>query len=188
MEGLGVNTRAFCINTDGTNGEQIFITAVTSTTFTATFASAKTAGFIIYGITPQTQEENSYVPSLFGSTTAGNNTYTNRQGYYSRRGAQVFFTVAVAGTTDAAMAGQLHITLPFTPAGTSGAYCGSCTILAVGWTLANYTQIVGAIVGGTSDVSVMATGSGQALAALSASNLGGTFNFLVSGSYITSSL
>jgi len=50
MFGIANGDYLFCINLGGTNGEIVQVTAVTSTTFTATFASTKTSSFLINGV------------------------------------------------------------------------------------------------------------------------------------------
>lgn len=47
MEGIRVGTPLVCQNADGTNFEIVTVTAITSTTFTATFASTKSANWLV---------------------------------------------------------------------------------------------------------------------------------------------
>ena len=50
MYGIANGTYLYCINLDGTNGEIVQAGSVTSTTFTATFASTKSTSFLINGV------------------------------------------------------------------------------------------------------------------------------------------
>jgi hypothetical protein len=50
MYGISNGTYLYCINLSGTNGEIVQAGSVTSTTFTATFASTKTSSFLINGV------------------------------------------------------------------------------------------------------------------------------------------
>ena len=50
MYGITLNSYVYLINANGTNGEVVQATAVTSTYFTATLTSTKTAGFLINGV------------------------------------------------------------------------------------------------------------------------------------------
>jgi hypothetical protein len=49
MEFIHIGTRLMCINTDGTGAEEVTVTAVDATTFTATFTSAKLANYLVVG-------------------------------------------------------------------------------------------------------------------------------------------
>jgi len=49
MELIHVGSRLVCQNEDGTNAEEVTVTAVDATTFTATFASAKSANYLAMG-------------------------------------------------------------------------------------------------------------------------------------------
>lgn len=50
MYGIINGTYLYCINLDGTNGEIVQASSVTSTTFVATFASTKSTAFLINGV------------------------------------------------------------------------------------------------------------------------------------------
>jgi hypothetical protein len=191
MENIRPNTRLWCINDDGTQGEQVFVTSVTSTSFTAVFTKTKNANFLVYGLNPSDQEEGMWTPTLAGSSTAGSNTYSVQTGFYSRKGNQVFVTATInVASKDAAMAGQLWINgLPFTPSVIPGQENAVCSAMASGWTAAGFTQVNGSFVQNTPYIALMITGSGSALNALSASNItGSTFYVTVSGTYLTNSI
>src|SRR6185437_15958349 len=87
MENIKVGTRLMARNADGSNTEQISITAITSTQLTATFASVKAANWVLLGITGWDEEEGTWTPVLAGATTAGANTYAaDTFGKWQRRG------------------------------------------------------------------------------------------------------
>jgi hypothetical protein len=190
MELIRPNTRLWCVNEDGTNGEQVIVKSVTATSFTAAFASAKAANFLVYGLMPGDQEEGTWTPTLAGSVTAGANTYSVQSGTYSRRGGLVFITATLTiNVKDAAMSGQLHINgLPFLPLGPAGQTSAVMQLIMGGWTAAGYTQTVGAVIYGTNYIAINIAGSGQAANALTAAQLTGTVTLSVSGCYLTGDL
>jgi hypothetical protein len=55
MLGIQIGVTLRTVNADGSNGENVQVTAVTGTTFTATFASTKAAGFLITTPAPSFQ-------------------------------------------------------------------------------------------------------------------------------------
>lgn len=191
MEYIRPNTRLWCINQDGTNGELVLVKSVgggaLNGSFVADFATSKAANFLIYGCNPADQEEGAWTPTLFGSGTAGANTYSSQIGYYSRRGNRVTVEAIITMTAkDAAMAGQLHVGgLPFKPA--NSAACAAAW--ATGWTAAGYTQLNGDFAAGTPDIALLLSGSGMGLDALTAVRITSVpFTVKVSGTYITDAL
>lgn len=117
IEGIAPGMRLWCANQDGTNSEQVIVTAVTSTTFTAVFASSKSANFVVYGTAPSNQLLGTlWTPGIFGSAPVGGATMSVQQGTYEVRGtkaslnAQVVWSALTGGA-----AGQLSINLPVAP-------------------------------------------------------------------------
>jgi len=55
MEGINVGNSLVCQNADGTAFEVVQVTGITSTTFTATFASTKTANWLVMGTREKSQ-------------------------------------------------------------------------------------------------------------------------------------
>ncbi len=68
MDGIRVGCRLVCRNNDGTNAEQVLVTAVSGVTFTASFTSTKIANWTVRGGTPTTQIDGS--GAFVSSTTA----------------------------------------------------------------------------------------------------------------------
>lgn len=117
MEFVTVGTSLFCINDDGTNGEQIIVTAADATTFTATFASTKTANYIINGLVQSDQQVVAFTPTIEGTTgTIGaGGTYTTQIGRCQRIGNMAYVTVALTWSAVGSWTGNMRIAgLPFT--------------------------------------------------------------------------
>jgi hypothetical protein len=165
MEFIRPGTRLVAANADGTNSEIVIVTATTSTTFTASFASSKAANWTVRAATPSDQEQGTWTPVLAGSTTPGSNTYAaTTVGSYSRRGnqVQVFFAIDIT-TVDAAMAGNLNITgLPFTSESQANQDGFAAVSLFSGFTMPGYTQMGGLI--GPTDTKIQLRKSGSASA------------------------
>ena len=170
MEFIGVGTRLRATNADWTNSEDVLVTAVTGTTFTALFASAKAADWQVVGQTPYHKLEYKTTIALAGITTAGTNTYGAGGDllHYWRDGNKVHFSgvMVVTGNT-VAMAGDLKITgLPY-----SAENIGINFPVKVTWwtglTLAGgYTEVTGHVDPGENFIRLRKNGSGLSSAAL----------------------
>lgn len=57
-------------------------------------------------------ENQSWTPTIFGSTTAGTGTYTTQQGYYTRIGALLYVTGYLVWTSHTG-SGKIRLSLPF---------------------------------------------------------------------------
>lgn len=192
MEFIMVGTRLHLENEDGTNGEDVIVTAVAATTFTATLASTKAANFTIYGGTPADQQEGSWTPVLVGSTTAGTNTYSIQAGQWFRRGNKVHAkgTIAIS-TKDAAMAGALSITgLPFTSEAVTNGNAMAHISMWGGFTMASgHTFLAGYVTPNTTSIGIRKSGSALALSTVPATDCpGATIDLYFDVTYLTSSL
>ncbi|MFO1465877.1 MAG: hypothetical protein U1F35_05465 [Steroidobacteraceae bacterium] len=94
MEGIRVGTRLTCGNADGTNREQVIVTAVTSTTFTATFQSQKSANWVVRAGTPMNQIRGS---GSFSSSTTSTVTFAPTGEYDTNYQIRITPTSAPAG-------------------------------------------------------------------------------------------
>jgi hypothetical protein len=192
MEAISLGARLWVINQDGTNGETDIVTAVTGSTFTATFGSGKAANFLIYGLTPWDQEVGAWKPVLAGSTTAGTNTYSVQSGQYSRRGNWVHVKGTIIITTKGtSMAGNLRITgLPFVADSTPNGYSYALIAGFTGFTFsAGYTVMNGTISPGASSISLLISGSGVGFNNVAATTIpGSTCQIDFEATYYTNSL
>lgn len=130
-------------------------------------------------------EEGVWVPSLIGSSVAGDQGYAVQVGRYTRIGRMVFFTATISlFSKDAAMSGQIRITgLPVSAAATGCAQ--GCDIGSVGGvTLATgYTMLTAQIDSGADYIRLMQAGSGQFVNVIQAADVSATFAITISGSY-----
>ena len=191
MEFIGVGTRLTLGNSNGTNYEDVIVTAITASTFTAILATTKAANFVINGGTQAYEQEGSFVPVLLGAGTAGINTYSINSGHYIRRGNQVTVDIYINVTAkDAAMAGALSVSgLPFVSENISNVFPVAAVIFS-GFTFpANYTGMVGQILPSTSALNLYRQGSSVAATSLQATDIAGATCVLgMTFSYATSSL
>lgn len=181
-EAITVGTRLVCVNTDGTNPESVIVTVSTATTFTATFATAKTAGFVIRGVTEQTDEEGTWTPTLAGVTTTGSHTYTTQIGTWIRRGNFVHLKYFLQiSAKDAAMAGGLVVNgSPFTAENMSNALGIHNIPEWNGFTFAaGYSQMGGAVSPNTASATLVRSGSAVSATPVNATDIPGTTCFLV---------
>lgn len=80
MAGIEVGVTLHCVNTAGTNSENVQVTAITTTTFTATFASTKTAGFLITTAAPSFQATFAKTHAIGDSICGALSATSNYQG------------------------------------------------------------------------------------------------------------
>ena len=179
MEFIPIGCRLWCVNADGTSGEVVVVSAVTTSTFTATFASAKAANFAIYGITPNDQYGiGIWTPSIFGSGPVGGSTMSVQDGSFNVSGTKCFVSSRVVWSAlTGGAAGQLMTNLPVAarisnqliPCQVSGA-------TAVGNTNLFFLTIAGST---TAQCVYINSGTG----ALSGSVIGASGTLYLSGSY-----
>jgi hypothetical protein len=110
----GLNTEQFKAKFD--EGLKEFVTWFNSThktEFDAHLADNVTDSDGAHGLKIET---GTFTPYIYGTTTAGENTYSQQRGYYTRIGDRVFIDIYVyIDTKDEAMAGNLAVGgLPFT--------------------------------------------------------------------------
>lgn len=190
MEFIRVGTRLQIINEDGTSAEDTIVRAVTAATFTCTLASAKAVNAVVYGSTPQYEEEGSWTPTLGATGTNGVHAYSLQAGQYTRRGNIVNITGSMTvSAKDAALAGTVRIMgLPFVAENIANATAFANIAMYDGITLAGGYTLVGAIIApNSSTVDLRKSGSGVAVNVLSAGDIpGATLNLFFSATYTTS--
>ena len=177
---IQIGDKLYCINDDDTNGEQVTVTAVTSTTFTATFASAKSANWIIVGIEPPLPEQGVFTPTVIGTTTAGTGTYSVQVGRYQLIGNRVYFNLTLIWSAHTGTGNMFVSGLPYTSANITNA-SSPCSIVSdsISMTAGNY--MTGAILGNTKNISLYQTPTGGgALNLIPIDTAGGVY---ISGSY-----
>src|SRR5439155_23790285 len=138
--------RLMAINADGTNIEQVIVSATAGSTFTASFASAKAANWLVYGL--NTTESGVWTPVVAGSVTAGTQSYKVQQGNYVKSGNKVHVKGYIAlSAKDRTTAGAVQIIgLPFNPDPTRNTYSTMAIGFYDGWTFAGgYTQFAGVV-------------------------------------------
>jgi hypothetical protein len=130
-------------------------------------------------------EEGVWTPRIFGSTTAGVQTYAAQIGAFVRVGRIVMLNAKIVLTTkDAAMAGDVTIDgLPFT----SNASLGDAVVTA-GYIqfitfAAGYTQLCGLIPNNTSQIRLRQTGSNIVAQVVDATAISGTMQITLSAIY-----
>lgn len=189
MESIKVGTRLICRNNDGSNTEQVYVTAVTGATFTAIFASTKAANWVIGGCTPADEEEGTWSPTLSDGAHSANTYTASNLAKYSRRGN----LVVIRGTLDisakdATMAGALQIGgLPYPVANITGQNAVIHIPLFTGLTsTGGYTTPGGLANAGTSVIALRWAASGKGLTTLQAGDLpGANLTLYFEGSYET---
>lgn len=130
-------------------------------------------------------DATSYTPTLAGDSTAGSNTYTTQVGRYCRIGPLVVvqFNVVLA-TKDAAMAGNIYVSIPVAAASVTSLF-GAGAVYHSGITLsAGYTQIAMLISQGTSRAFMYKNGSGAAGAFIVAADVAGTAQVVGTFAYL----
>jgi hypothetical protein len=126
--------------------------------------------------------DETFTPTIGGSTTAGVQTYTAQNGYYSRIGNIIIATIyIVLSAKDAATAGDLRIFgLPFS---SNFSYVGSIS-LDNGITLPAASIMSGYVQSGSTEIRLYSKISGGgALAVLNSSALSATSNILFTVTY-----
>lgn len=191
MESITVGTRLNAVNPDGTNGEDIFVTATTATTFTTVLTKSKTGNFHIYGATANDNVEGKWTPTL-GAAVNGTHTYSVQAGQYFRQGNKVHVkgTITISAK-DAAMTGDLRIIgMPFTSENVPNGNAIVHVSLFDGFTLlGGRTQIGGIIAPNSSVIELRKYGSGTTLTPAQASDIpGATVSLLFDAVYYTGDL
>ena len=115
MEFIYPGTKLFAANDNGTLSELITVTSVTGTTFTAVFSSAKSANYTLVGVGVSAPTSGTFTPVVVGTGTAGTGTYTTQQGFYTRVGNCVYFTINLVWTAHTGTTNMYVSGLPFTP-------------------------------------------------------------------------
>ena len=117
MDGITVGGTLLCVNSDGTNPEIVRVTAITSTTFTATFASTKSANWTLF------VQSYGWLPVMTGASTntPASWTYSVQQASYQLVGNRVIFDAIVTWSATGGT-GQLQMSLPFTAANVANKY------------------------------------------------------------------
>ncbi len=141
-----------------------------------TFTAAQTfsSGIVFANETLSTYDEGTWVPTIFGSGTAGTPTYVVQTGHYVRIGSLVLCHGFVYISAKTGIAGNISIGgLPFPLL--AGTY-GAATIGAYeGFTLASsHTQLTAYAAGGDSSISIGNAGSGQSSNAITDAGIDAT--------------
>jgi hypothetical protein len=187
MEGIKLGHRLMAINADGTNVEQTIVTSTSARTFAATFASAKAANWLIYGL--NATESGIWTPTVVGAVTAGTQTYRVQQGNYVKSGNKVHIKGHLAlsskgGTT----AGAVQITgLPFNPDPSSNTTSTVSIGFYDGWTFEpGYSQFAGVIdPSAVAIIGLRKMGSGRPGATVTAAEMGATATIIFEATYYT---
>lgn len=179
VEFISVGAKLWCINTDGTNGEVVTVTAVSGANITATFVSTKATNFLVFAATPDDQYAGGvWTPGIFGSSPVGGATMSVQTGSYAVRGAQctVNATVTWSALTGGA-AGQLMVNLPVVPRISNQLI--QCQVS--GPTAVGNTNLFFLTQAGTSSAQCVYINSGTG--ALAGSVIGATGTLYLSGAY-----
>jgi len=187
MEGIKLGSRLMAINADGTNVEQVIVSATAGRTFTATFVSAKAANWLIYGLS--TTESGRWTPVIAGSMTAGTQTYKVQQGSYVKSGNKVHIKGYVAlsskgGTT----AGAIQIIgLPFNPDPSANTYSTVSIGFYDGWSFeSGYSQFAGVIDPALLGIiGLRKMGSGRPGTSITPAEMGATASIIFEATYYT---
>lgn len=188
MENITVGRYLWVQNADGTNGEQVLVSAVSTTQFTATFASTKAANWIIQGQS-KNATEGTWTPTIIGTSTAGAQTYTTQYGYWKKQGNKVHVTGTVTiSAKDAGIAGSVAIGgLPFVAMNVPNQFGNANFGYWSGLTFpANFTQLAALISPNDTKLSLRRMGSGQSGAPVAVSELGASATFIFDATYYVS--
>jgi hypothetical protein len=125
LDGIAPGAILLCANADETASEQVRVTAVSGVTFTAVFATTKTANWTIRVLSL------GWLPTMVGASTdtPGSWTYTAQQGSYQQIGNRVYFDASVAWTATGGT-GQLKMSLPVSALNVTGKYASFAVALA----------------------------------------------------------
>jgi hypothetical protein len=136
-------------------------------------------------------EEGTWTPVVAGATTAGTNTYSYQFGRYAKIGSMVQFDIFMGmATKDAAMAGSVYMSLPFTARNWGFANGNGGISVAAGANItltASYTQVLALVLPNTTRVSLQQVANGSAASWLDTTNISGTFQLSLGGCYSASS-
>jgi len=179
MEFIAIGNRLWVSNADGTNGEVVVVSAVTFTTFTATFASIKSDNFVVYGATPNDQYASGiWTPSIFGTGPVGGSTMSVQDGSYNVFGTKCYFNGRVVWSAlTGGAAGQLAFNLPI--AARLSNQLVQCQVS--GSTAVGNTNIFGLTVAGVTTAQTVFINSGTG--SLSGTIIGASGTLYVSGVY-----
>lgn len=186
IEGIHPGTRLYAINEDGTNGEHVLVDGITATTFTATFASAKVANWLIYG--KNGIETGTWTPVLVGSSTPGTQTYTVQAGKYRKDGNCVTLTGQIEiSAKDVTTAGAVQITgLPFRNANIAGNTGVAHVAQFKGFTFpAGYPILAGTIAVNDNKIGLIRSGSANAPSTVQATEIAAPITLIFSATYFT---
>jgi hypothetical protein len=132
-------------------------------------------------------EEGTWTPVITFSTPGNLNVvYSSQLGFYTKMGNVVNFgfIVTTSTFTHTTASGNLNINgLPFT---CNATYAGRVAAIMQGYTKANFTQVMATVSGAGTGLIVVASGSGQTIANLTAADTpsGGTLSVRCGGVYI----
>lgn len=190
MDLIKLGESLYVSDADGTTPETVLVTAVSAATFTATFANNHSANFVIKGQGARFTE-GLWAPTVFGTTTAGANTYSAQQGTWKRdkRTGMVEITATLTmSVKDAAMAGNIEIAgLPFPAQNTTGNRNGGASFNYYSGLMfpAGFTQLSGLIGQNASRVALRRLGSGSVGAGVAASEIAAGAVLSLTGTYYT---
>ena len=158
------------------NADKPFLTATTSDQLAMELAALRRRIEQLEGREQSVSQSGTWVPTLFGATTAGTFTYASTGAQWSRQGDRITINgrVLTIGASVAPAGAMLIGGLPVVPAPgtTNGNILGGVTIIWSTFPLAaNYTAVSGGIVGSTSNIYLYKSGMNVARAFLAHTDL-----------------
>ena len=113
---IAVGQKLFVMNADGTNPEDVTVTATTGTTFTATFASSKSTNWLVYGIYGPGYNGTVFNATsgfqVSGAAASGNVLRGNGSNFVSAQLAALDLSNGVTGTGAVVLANSPTLTTP----------------------------------------------------------------------------
>ena len=98
------------MNADGTNVETVQASNVTGTTYTATYTSSKSSGFLIFVMREQTS--GTWTPTASGSSTPGAFTTSVCAGVWEKKDSRLHFNGQITWSATTSV-GQMQVQMPF---------------------------------------------------------------------------
>lgn len=98
------------MNADGTNTETVQASNITANTYTATYATSKNPGFLIFVM--REQNAGTFTPTPYGSAIAGAFTTTACKMVWEKRDGRLHFNAQISWTATTST-GQMTLPLPF---------------------------------------------------------------------------
>lgn len=164
------------------------LSVAAGTTVLSTHTILQAIGFLQNQATAAVESSGTFTPTIFGSSTAGVNTYSIQTGFYRKRGSVVTVQGRITMTAkDAAMAGDIRIgALPFASLATANSQ-GS---ILVGFHSnitypASKTALAAIVLADTSDISLRWSQSAASMSTVVAADIGAATDIIYGGTYIS---